>query len=99
MQFENAPLNQCDEGLRACCTHVHRRSAAFRHLDAIDRGVDTLARVFLIEALPVPAIGTAHQRQWATFDVREDPWRDTLMVLRDVGLGDARFGKVELVRV
>ena len=99
MHLQHAPLHERHEPLRVVSAHVHGRSLAFGNLDPIDRGVDALVGVLLIEALIAPAVRATDERQRASLDMRHDPRRDPLEVSDHFDLGDAGFGKVRLVRV
>ena len=100
MELEHAHLQQRDERGHRVRHHVQSPAVARPGpRRGRSRGVHARVGVLLVEALLVPAVGTAHQRQRAVAQVRQDPLADRLVVVREIALGELRFRIQQLVGI
>ena len=97
MELDDAPLHKAHEGRRRARSEIGRGPLAFRHLDARDGLMDRRVRVFLEEALFRPAVRTANEGKRTPREMRHEFRRDACVIRREIALGEAGFGEIELV--
>jgi hypothetical protein len=89
VKLEHADLDETHEAGEILDHDMLSRPAGLGHGDPGEARWHAWGRVLLVEAAPLPSLGTADQRQRPACNLGQHPLRNRLVVGRELALGDA----------